>query len=116
MITDWLPVRYGVPQGSVLGPLLFILYIDSLHHLVTNSTLNVFADDVTVYRVVSSISDCQLLQEDLSRLYDWTVAWQVWLNPAKCKALNISNKHSPPTPLVMDLFHGSLWFDIWEYM
>ena len=89
---DWLPIRSEVLQGSSL----FILYIDSLHHLVTISTLKVFTDDVTVYRVVSSIYDCQLLQEDLSRLYDWTVAWQVRLNPAKCKAFNISNKHSPP--------------------
>ena len=69
----------------MLGPLLFVLYIDSLHHSVTNSTLKVFADDVTVYKVVASASDCQLLQDDLSCLYDWTVAWQVRLNPAKCE-------------------------------
>ena len=93
--SDWLPVKSGVPQGSVLGPLLFILYIDPLHYSVTNSALKVFADDVTVYRVVSSVSDCRLLQEDLSRLYDWTVAWQVRLNPTKCEALSISNRHSP---------------------
>ena len=74
---DWLPVRSGVLQGSVLGPLLFILYTDALHHSVTNSTLKIFADDVTVYKVVESVSDCQLLQDNLSRLYDWTVAWQV---------------------------------------
>ena len=42
---------------------------------MTNSTLKVFADDVTVYKVVASASDCQLLQDDLSCLYDWTVAW-----------------------------------------
>ena len=60
----------GVPQGSVLGPLLFVLYIDSLHHSVTNSILKVIADDVTVYKVVASASDCQLLQHDLSYLYD----------------------------------------------
>ena len=48
-----------------------------------------------MYRVVSNISDCQLLQ-DLSRLYDWTVAWQVRLNPVKREALNVSNKYTPP--------------------
>ena len=53
--------------------------------------------DVTVYKVVASVSDHQLLQDDLSCLCDWTVAWQVHLNPAKCEALNnISNKQSPP--------------------
>ena len=93
--SDWIQVRSGVPQGSVLGPLLFILYIDSLHHSVTNSTLKIFADDVTLYRAVSNVSDCQLLQEDLARVYDWTATWQVRLNPAKCEALNLSNKRSP---------------------
>ena len=48
--------------------------------------------------VVASVSaaDCQLLQDDLSCLYDWTAAWQVCLNPAKCETLNISHKLSPP--------------------
>ena len=76
----------------MLGPLQFILYIDALHHSVTNSTLKVFADDVNVYKVVASISDCHLLLDDLSHLYDWAVAWQVHLNPVKFEALNISNK------------------------
>ena len=80
----------------MLGLLLFVLYIDSLHHSVTNSTLKDFADDVNVYKIVASASDCQLLQDDLSCLYDWTVAWQVRLNPAKCEALNISHKLSSP--------------------
>ena len=44
--SDWIPIRSGVPQGSVLGPLLFILYIDSLNHPVSHSTLKIFADDV----------------------------------------------------------------------
>ena len=71
--SDWLNVRSGVPQGSVLGPLLFILYIDNLHHSVTNSTLKIFADDVTMYKVVTDASDCDLLQEDLSQISEWTV-------------------------------------------
>ena len=66
--SDWLNIRSGVtvPQGSVLGPLLFILYIDDLHHSVTNSTLKIFADDVIMYKVVTDASDHDLLQEDLS--------------------------------------------------
>ena len=116
--SDWLPVRSGVPQGSVLGPLLLVLYIDSLHHSVTNSTLKVFADDVTVYKVVASASDCQLLQDDLSCLYDWTVAWQVRLNPAKCEAAIYHISCLLPnllTPSTVELFHGSLWLNTWEF-
>ena len=79
-----------------MGPLLFILYIDSLHHSVIHSSLKIFGDDMTVYRVVSNASDCQFLQENLTRVFDWTVAWQVRLNPAKCQALNLSNKRFPP--------------------
>ena len=93
--SSWLDVRSGVPQGSVLGPLLFILYINDLHHSVTDSTLKVFADDVTIYKVVTDASDCHVLQEDLTRIFCWTVAWQVRLNPGKCEALNITNKRTP---------------------
>ena len=67
--SNWLDVCSGVPQGSMLGPLLFILYIDDLHCSVTGSTLKIFADDVTVYKVVTSVSDCHVLQEDLSRIF-----------------------------------------------
>ena len=93
--SNWLDVRSGVPQGSVLGPLLFILYIDDLHRSVTGSTLKIFADDVTIYKVVTSVSDCRILQEDLSHIFCWTAAWQVRLNSGKCEALNITNKQAP---------------------
>ena len=117
--STWLDVRSGVPQGSVLGPLLFILYIDDLRHSVSNSTLKIFADDVTVYKVVTDASDCHVLQEDLACIFGWTVAWQVCLNPVKCEALNISNKW---TPIQFDYsIDGGViqWkplFAIWGYM
>ena len=96
MVTSsWLDVRSGVPQGSVLGPLLFILYIDDPHHSVTNSSLKIFADDITIYKVAADAPDCHVLQGDLAHVFDWTVAWQVQLNPGKCEALNISNKRGP---------------------
>ena len=79
----------------MLGPLLFILYMDDLHSSVTGSTLKIFADDVAVYKVVTSVSDCHVLQEDLSSIFCWTAAWQVRLNPGKCEALNITNKRAP---------------------
>ena len=70
--SDWLPVRSGVPQGSVLGPLLFLLYIDDLHNVVSNSTLKLFADNVALYREVKCSADCSLLQQDLDNISSWT--------------------------------------------
>ena len=57
--SDWIQVRSSVPQGSVLGPLLFILYIDSLHHSVIHSTLKIFADDVTVFPMLQIVNFCR---------------------------------------------------------
>ena len=48
--SDWLPVLSGVPQGSVLGPLLFLLYVDDIHRCVSHSSVQMFADDIALYR------------------------------------------------------------------
>jgi len=93
--SGWLPVLSGVPQGSILGPLLFILYINDLHSLIKSSSLKLYADDVALYATVSSYQDCVNLQDDLARIYDWSLIWQLKLSPSKCEALNITNKHSP---------------------
>ena len=90
--SDWLSVRSGVPQGSVLGPLLFLIYIDDLHSVVKNSTVKLYADDVTIYKEIKSETDCILLQEDLDRICDWANKWQLRLNASKCEAFLVSNK------------------------
>ena len=90
--SNWLPVTSGVPQGSVLGPLLFILYIDDLQNVVSHSTLKLFADDVALYREIKHPADCLLLQQDLDNIYSWTIKWQLCLNASNCLAFFISNK------------------------
>ena len=64
------PVVSGVPQGSVLGPMLFLLFINDLPDKITSNS-RLFADDCIVYRQIKGMSDCGALQEDLNMLAEW---------------------------------------------
>ena len=94
--SQWLPVLSEVPQGSVLGPLLFLLYVDDIHHCVSYSLVQMFADDIALYREIIFPSDRQLLQDDLNQVYPWSCKWFLNLNSSKCDSMCISHKHSPP--------------------
>ena len=77
------PVLSGVPQGTVLGPLIFLLYINDIATGI-NSPLCLFADDCLLYRVINSVEDTDRLQEDLNRLSEWADTWQLKFNVSKC--------------------------------
>ncbi len=87
-------VTSGVPQGTVLGPLLFLLYINDIGENVT-STIKLFADDCLLYRVIKDRSDAQNLQSDLETVTNWSRKWQMSFNPSKCTALRIHRKKTP---------------------
>lgn len=87
------PVTSGVPQGSVLGPLLFLTYVNELPNGLT-STGKLFADDTLLYGVVVEDSDCDNLQDDLNKLEIWQN--EIQFNPSKCSIICISNKERPP--------------------
>ena len=89
------PVTSGVPQGSVVGPLLFLTYINDLPNGLT-STVKLFADDTLLYGMVVDDSDCDNLQEDVNKLEIWQHEWQMQFNPSKCNIICISNKQRPP--------------------
>ena len=80
-------VLSGVPQGSVLGPLLFLIYINDLDDNITSSVLK-FADDTKVFRKVNTDGDKQHLQNDLDKLVNWSEKWQMLLIFGKCKCLH----------------------------
>ena len=65
MYSNWANVTSGVPQGSVLGPLLFLLYLNDLNTVIQHSTIKLFADDVLLYAPANNIIYCAVLQEDL---------------------------------------------------
>ena len=81
-------VTSGVPQGSVLGPVLFVIYVNELPSLV-NSTMKLFADDAKMYRKAANSSDVQWLQEDIDKLSDWSKDWLLEINISKCKVMHI---------------------------
>ena len=88
------PVGSGVPPGTVLGPLLFLVYINDMPGYARSQT-RLFADDCLMYRKVSSTSDCTQLQEDLDNLIQWEQQWQMQFNPDKCEVLTITEKRKP---------------------
>ena len=65
-----IPVISGVPQGSVLGPLMFLSYIDELHQVIHHSTIKFFADDIALYKEIIVPTDQSLLQEDLTKVFE----------------------------------------------
>ncbi|CAH8542293.1 unnamed protein product [Dicrocoelium dendriticum] len=91
--SDSLCVTGGVPQGSVLGPLLFLVYINDLPANV-QSPMQIFADDAKMWRAIQSTSDPVYLQDDLNRIHEWAVNNQLPLNPEKCHLLSLRSNCS----------------------
>ena len=86
-VSSWNPVLSGVPQGSVLGPILFFIYINDLEEGVTGNILK-FADDTKLFRKTKGIGDIQKLQDDIDKLVRWSETWQMLFNFGKCKCLH----------------------------
>ena len=85
-ISDSITVISGVPQGTVLGPLFFLLYINDLP-----ASIKSLADDSIVYNNITSITDCKILQSDLDALFLWSKNWDMEFNTDKCKILTVTN-------------------------
>ena len=94
----WSSVLSGVPQGSVLGPLLFLLYVNDLPSCLTCS-VRMFADDTKMWKLIAQNSDSYDLQQDLERLREWNDQWLLKFNPDKCHVMHIG--HDVPTKYVM---------------
>ena len=86
------PVLSDVPQGSVLVPFLFLIYINDFPEDVSNSTVRFFADDTLLYLAIHNSSDCTKLQEDLNNLQRWESDWQMYFHQELCEVIHITTK------------------------
>jgi hypothetical protein len=90
--SEWSDVTSGVPQGSFLGPILFLIFINDIDEGI-KSRLWKFADDIKMMGGVSSKEDIEQIRRDLRQLYDWSNEWQLGFNLDKCKVMHIGGKN-----------------------
>ena len=99
--SDWVDVLSGVPQGSVLGPVLFLIYINDIV-LNLDSSIKLFADDAKLYRALRDSSDVLALQNDLNKLEAWSQKWLLKFNETKCSTIHFGHTN----PLVNYTMNG----------
>ena len=101
--SEEVPVTSGVPQGSILGPVLCLIYINDLPDKV-KSQVRLFADDMAAYLAITKLAESEQLQADLDILQEWEITWNMQFNPSKCQVIHITRSHSPlPTKYTL---HG----------
>ena len=88
--------RKGVPQGTVLGPLCFLVFINDLPEVVnTDTCVRLFADDCLLYRSIKGQDDINQLQQDLDAVYQWGIKWGMRFNVKKCNMLIVARERAP---------------------
>jgi len=84
-------VTSGVTQGTVLGPLMFLLFINDIQENL-NSNLRLSADDALLHRSIDTVNDCIILQNDIDKLVSWSKSWQMQFDVTKCHTMRITRK------------------------
>ena len=93
------PVTSGIPQGSVLGPIPFVLYINDMPDVIhKDSFLYLFADDTKVFRKIETKQDVEKLQQDVDSLVKWSKDWLLWFHPDKCVSISFGNHQNRGIP------------------
>ena len=92
-LSGYLPVTSGVPQGSILGPLFFIAYINDISQYISFSKLFLFADDAKLTKIINSLQDNKSLQEDLCSFITWSSHWNLFINYDKTFLLRLFSSY-----------------------
>ena len=90
--SSWIHVGSGVPQGSVLGPVLFLIYINDLPKCVS-CRIRMYADDTNCFSTINCLADVDAFQKNIDKLMLWSCVWQLCLNTSKCKIMHIGRKN-----------------------
>ena len=90
--SQWGAVKSGVPQGSVIGPLLFWIYVSDITNDVSSNVI-LFADDTKLYSRVERQEDRHTLQEDINKLVNWSEKWLMRFNTEKCKVIHLGHNN-----------------------
>ena len=93
--SKWRKVDSGVPQGSVLAPILFLIYINDMPEGV-DSYMSLFADDAKLLKRVKTNKDCEILQNDLNKIYKWSKKWEMEFNVKKCHVMEMGKSEKRP--------------------
>ena len=112
-------IQSGIPQGSVLGPLLFIVYINDVATRISPySRISLFADDMTLYRTIYVPADYNILQDDVIAISQWVDDNYLTLHTGKCCLMFVTCRHSlsnPPPPLYLGTSPGQLGQIPWNH-
>ena len=91
-LSEWLDVLSGIPQGSVLGPILFVIFINDMPEEVKFNVCKLFADDCKLFGVVDKL-EANTMQNDLNSIRDWSNRWQLPFNASKCKVMHFGSEN-----------------------
>ena len=92
-LSDWCDVTSGVPQGTIIGPVAFLIYINDISKNV-KSNCKLYADDCVLYRCVNNSKDAEMLQHDHDRVVIWSSKWSMEFNVTKCKVMHLTKKRN----------------------